>query len=133
MSNIGKGLITTGYHIPYNPQLKQRGRELRKNMTKSEQKLWQDFLRYFQFQFYRQKPIDNYIVDFYCPKLKLVIEIDGKQHEQMDNKIYDENRKHILNGFGLTELRFSNEEVLYNFNDVCKRIEKCNRPKSPFK
>jgi very-short-patch-repair endonuclease len=126
------GLITTGYHIPYNPKLKQRARELRKNMTETEQKLWQDFLRYFKFQVYRQKPINNYIVDFYCPKLKLVIEIDGMHHKQIDNKIYDENRKHILNGFGLTELRFTNKQVLFNFDEVCRKIEEFNPPKSPF-
>jgi very-short-patch-repair endonuclease len=92
-------------------------------MTLAEEKLWQEFLRYFKFRVYRQKPIHNYIVDFYCPKLKLVIEVDGNHHYVEDCKCYDELREQVFFGMGLIELRFTNEEVLENFHVVCREIE----------
>ena len=133
MNKMQNGLITTGYHVPYNPKLKQRARELRKNMTQAEQKIWKEFLRYFKFRVYRQKPIHNYIVDFYCPKLKLVIEIDGEYHTEEEIKYYDINRTHVFNSMELSVLRFKNKDVIENFSVVCKEIEEfTNPPKSPF-
>jgi very-short-patch-repair endonuclease len=70
-------LIDSDFHLPYNPKLVERAKNLRKNMTPAEKKLWYSYLRNFKFRVLRQKPIDNFIVDFYCAKLKLVIEIDG--------------------------------------------------------
>ena len=58
-----RGLITTGFHLPYNPKLKERARELRRNMTEAERRLWNAFLRHVDLPVLRQKPIDNYIVD----------------------------------------------------------------------
>jgi very-short-patch-repair endonuclease len=80
--------------IPYNPKLKARARELRKNMTPGEQRLWQ-FLRGKQvlgFDFDRQRPIDQFIVDFYCKKLRLAIEIDGASHDSENAQIADAER-----------------------------------------
>ncbi len=72
MSKLKEG----NYFLPYNPDLVARVKQMRKNPTPAERKLW-EYLRTFPLKFWRQKPIDNFIVDFYCPKLKLVIEVDG--------------------------------------------------------
>ena len=63
---------TDHHHLPYNPKLVERAKELRKNMTKAERKLWYDYLRNFKYRVHRQRPIDQFIVDFYCFELKLV-------------------------------------------------------------
>ena len=117
-----RNLITTGYHLPYNPKLKDRARNLRKNMTKAEKKIWYEFLKNFKHTVLRQKPIDNFIADFYCARLKLVIEIDGVTHSTKEEKEYDELRSRILEGYGLRVIRFTNAEVFHNFNDVCEKI-----------
>jgi very-short-patch-repair endonuclease len=116
------GLISTGYHIAYNPKLKERARELRKNMTSAEKKLWDNYLKNFFYPVLRQKPLDNYIVDFYCPTLKLVIEIDGDIHNTKDAFEYDKLRTEVLAGYGLRVIRFSNDDVLNKFCYVCKQI-----------
>lgn len=116
------GLISTGFHIPYNPKLKERARELRKNMTVSERKIWKDLLRKLPFPVLRQKPLDNYIADFYSPALKLVIEIDGSVHSSSDGKEYDEVRTKVFEGYGLRVIRFTNDEVMKNFEQVCEKI-----------
>jgi len=118
-----QGLITTGYHLPYNPKLVERAKELRKNMTEAEKKIWYEFLRNFKYPVLRQRPIHHFIVDFYCAKLKLVIEIDGEQHYTEEGKAYDEERRKILESYGLREIRFKNYEVLNEFEKVCKAIE----------
>jgi very-short-patch-repair endonuclease len=117
-------LITTGYHIPYNPELKDRARELRKNMTEPEKKLWFNFLRNHTATFLRQKPLDNFIVDFYCAKYKLIIEIDGDSHYSEEGPLYDKRRTLALAGHGLHVLRFTNTEVMQNFEGVCEEVEK---------
>jgi very-short-patch-repair endonuclease/DNA modification methylase len=118
-----QGLISTGYHLPYNPNLVERAKELRKNMTAAEKKLWYEYLRNFKYRVLRQRPINHFIVDFYCPALKLVIEVDGEHHYTEEGKSYDEERRKILESYGLRELRFRNEEVLKEFERVCKEIE----------
>ena len=122
-SSMKNDLITTGFHVPYNPKLKERARELRKNMTEAEKKLWYGCLRTFRYPVLRQKPIDHYIVDFYCPKLKLVIEIDGDTHYTDEGKIYDEKRKNVLESYGLKIVRFTNLEVIKYLEGVCQKIE----------
>jgi len=117
-----KGLITTGYHIPYNPDLKDRARELRKKMTEAEKKLWYGFLRNFPHTILRQKPLDHFIADFYCAKLKLVIEVDGDSHSGIDAKDYDARRTAILEAHGLNVIRFTNHEVFNNFDQVCETL-----------
>ena len=124
--NEGKdrGLITGDYHLPYNPKLVERARLLRQNLTTAEKKLWYGFLRTFRYRVLRQRPIDNYIVDFYCAQLKVVIEVDGETHFSNEGKEYDEARTKVLEGYGLRVLRFTNEEVLNNFEAVFDVIEK---------
>ena len=117
-----RGLITNGYHLPYNPDLVEHARELRRHMTPAEEKLW-EYLKHAPYRFLRQRPIDHFIVDFYCPALRLVIEVDGEQHYTEEGKVYDAERDAILQGYGLRVVRFRNEEVLHQFESVCRRIE----------
>ncbi|AFZ31919.1 hypothetical protein Glo7428_3444 [Gloeocapsa sp. PCC 7428] len=118
-----KNLIRTKWHLPYNPDLVPRAKELRKNMTPAEKLLWNNYLRYFKFRVLRQRPIDNFIVDFYCAQLKLVIEVDGVGHFTEEGKEYDLARTKILESYGLTVIRFTNNEVLQNFTGVCQQLE----------
>ena len=118
-----RGLVTTGFHLPYNPDLVERAREMRKNPTAAEKRLWGEFLRNFKYRVLRQRSIDNFIVDFYCAKLKLVIEVDGDSHFTEEAQEYDAHRTQILEGYGLRVLRFTNAEVLQNFEAVCEVIE----------
>lgn len=110
---------------PYNKVLKSSpSRELRSNMTDAEQILWQK-LRGKQIlgvQFYRQKPILNFIVDFYCPKAKLIIECDGSQHYTEDGLFADRQRDEALNQLGLRVLRFSNFQIIDELEAVCEFI-----------
>ena len=117
-------LITCGGCLPYNPDLNQRARELRNHLTFAENMIWTHFLRKHKFTFQRQKPINHFIVDFYCSTIQLVIEIDGDSHFTDESKIYDEERTAILNGYGLKVLRFTNKEVIESFKKVCEAIEK---------
>jgi very-short-patch-repair endonuclease len=81
-------------------------------------------LRSFKFRVLRQRPIAFFIVDFYCAALKLVIEVDGDSHFTETGVAYDAERTHILEGYGLKVIRFTNNEVLHNFEAVCDRLEK---------
>ena len=105
-------------------------------MTAAEKKLWYSFLRNHKYIFLRQKPIDNYIVDFYCSELKLVIEIDGETHITEKDKKYDKERTKILKSYGLKVLRFWNDDVLNGIEVVSKIIEreirKIKSPPAPF-
>jgi very-short-patch-repair endonuclease len=116
-------LITDDFYLPYNRKLVERAKELRKNMTSAEKKLWYEYLREFPLRVLRQKPIDNFIVDFYCAKLKLVIEVDGDSHFTDDGIERDRQRTEILEGYGLKIIRFTNDEVLRNFKAVCQEID----------
>ncbi|WEI17350.1 endonuclease domain-containing protein [Acinetobacter proteolyticus] len=109
---------------PYNKKLKQPSRDLRKNMTDAEQLLWQRIRRkqILGLQFYRQKPILNFIVDFYCPAVNLVIECDGGQHYTEFGLEADQNRDHTLNELGLITLRFSNHQILTEIDAVIAQI-----------
>jgi very-short-patch-repair endonuclease len=101
------------YFLPYNRTLKEFSRDLRSHSTLSEILLWQK-LRASQFRGYgfnRQKPLGNYIVDFYCRKLDLVIEIDGNSHEYEEAVVEDRKRQQILEELGVFFLRFSDWEV----------------------
>ena len=118
-----RGLITTGFHLPYNASLISRAKEMRRNMTNAEKKLWKDYLRNFKYRVLRQRLIDHYIVDFYCAKLKLVIEVDGGVHNNKIQKEYDKQRTIFLNTYGLTVIRFKNEEIQNDFEKVCKKIQ----------
>lgn len=102
-------------YIKYNKKYIERARKLRNNSTPEERKLWYDFLSKNIYRFTRQKIIDNYIVDFYCPKKRLVIELDGDQHYTVDGKEYDEIRTELLNAYNLKVIRFKNNEIRKNF------------------
>ena len=108
--------------IEKNNQMLGRARQLRREMTPQERKLWYLFLRTYPVKFYKQRIIDSYIVDFYCASAKLVIEIDGSQHYSEEGKQQDEVRTRILHRYGLHVLRFSNREINVNFNAVCESI-----------
>jgi very-short-patch-repair endonuclease len=99
---------------PYEKRLKKAARALRKNMTDAELALWQRIRRkqIHGVQFYRQKPLFSFIVDFYCPKAKLVVELDGSQHFNANGLAKDRNRDAELSAAGLRVLRFNNLQVL---------------------
>ena len=118
--------------LPYNHKLVDRAKELRKNMTPAEKKLWHEFLKTFSDRVWRQRPIDHFIVDFYCPKRHLVIEVDGDSHFTEEGQASDIERTQILEAYGLQVLRFTNEEVLQNFEGVCAAIEALNPPSPPW-
>lgn len=110
--------------LSYNKSLKQISRNLRSNMTDAETLLWSK-LRGKQLkgcQFYRQKIIGNYIADFYSPKSKLVIEVDGGQHYSEEGKEKDRKRDDYMRILGITVLRFSDTEVLRDIDTVLEKI-----------
>lgn len=112
--------------LPYNKRLKSLARELRKNMTDAERLLWKK-VRKKQLkgcQFYRQKIIGDFIVDFYCPAAKLVIELDGGQHFTREGSSKDERRDQDLEELGLKVLRFSDRDVFKKTDGVLERIVK---------
>ncbi len=98
-------------------------RILRKNMTKEERHLWYDFLRTYPFKFLRQKPFGKYVVDFYCAKAQLVIELDGSQHYETENIDKDIERTKYLEEYGLKVVRIPNNQVNQNFRGVCEYID----------
>ncbi|MBD1209857.1 MAG: endonuclease domain-containing protein [Ignavibacteria bacterium] len=112
-------------YIPYNTALKERARELRNNLTAAERKLWFDFLRSHPLRWLRQKPLGNYIVDFYCSEKQVVIEVDGDSHFSDDAQEYDAQRTAFLNSYGLRVIRFTNSDVHERFEAVCEAIETC--------
>ena len=97
-------------------------KNLRKNATKQENRLWYDFLSKYEIRFQRQKAIDHFIADFYCHKAKLIIEIDGSQHYTEEGKQKDEFRTEILKGYDLKVIRFTNHQIDTNFRGVCEYI-----------
>ena len=109
---------------PYNKNLKQPSRDLRNNMTDAEQLLWQRLRRkqILGLQFYRQKPILNFIVDFYCPAANLVIECDGGQHYTADGLEADRARDQALAQLGLNVLRFDNRQILTETDAMVEQI-----------
>ena len=109
--------------IYYNRMLKTKAQELRRDATLQENRLWYEHLRTHCCQFRRQKQFGRYIVDFYCSCAKLVIELDGKQHNEPDAVIHDRARTAYLESLGLKVLRFANEEIDKNFEAVCLMID----------
>ena len=99
-------------------------RELRREMTPHERKLWYMFLRKYPVKFYKQKIIEPYIVDFYCASAKLVIELDGSQHYEEAGMESDKARDKRLHELGLKVLRFSNREIDREFDAVCETIDR---------
>lgn len=102
--------------------MRTNARKLRKEMTKEERKLWYDFIKPMNLPFHRQQVLGNYIVDFYCAKKKLVVELDGWQHFESAGIASDKERDYFLEGLGLTVLRYSNTDMRDNFDGVCQDI-----------
>ena len=105
-------------------EIQKNRRLLRSNMTLSEKIVWM-YLRKRQMKqrFLRQYSVDNYIIDFYCPKLKIAIEIDGDVHQQVKQKIYDIQRQEYIERLGIKFLRIKNDELFDNPNKAFERIE----------
>ena len=119
----GEGLPFDSAYLPYNRNLTTLARENRSNPTAAENRIWQKILRMRQFanyKFLRQKPVGDYIVDFYCAGLQLVIEIDGDSHAEAAE--YDAERTRFLGSLGLRVIRFSNDEVLRNTEGVYEEL-----------
>ena len=114
------------YPLPYNEPLKEKARTLRSNPTPAEKLFWKTLrqMPFYKSQtFYRQKPIGSYVVDFYSHQLKLVIEIDGHSHGEIETKINDQKRTELLESKGLEVIRFTNPEVEKNIEAVMKKLE----------
>ena len=122
----GRGDFLRTMTLRYNENLKSKARQLRKHMTDSERTLWSRLRgkQVLGVQFYRQKPIGEYIVDFYGPKAKLVVEIDGSQHLQSGGFERDQERDRYLASVGLEVLRFNSREVLTNTDEVVEVIHR---------
>ena len=108
---------------PYINELNAFARQLRKNATRHENHLWYDYLRIYPVSFRRQRPIAEYIADFYCERAALVIELDGSQHYEDADRRYDEKRSEKLRSLGIEVLRFSNADIDKNFEGVCMKID----------
>jgi len=113
--------------LPYDKKLTALARENRKNPTPAEQKMWLEVLsrkQFVEYKFSRQKPIEHFIVDFYCAKLGWVIEIDGDSHAEQIG--YDERRTALLQQHGLIVIRYENRDVLNNiagvYDDLIRRL-----------
>ena len=119
-SNSGKRRLI----LPYNKALKELARKLRKNMTASEKLLWNELKgnKLLGFDFDRQRPIDNYIVDFFCKDLMLAIEIDGIVHDNEESKEKDIIRQEKLESLGVRFLRFKDEDVKTDLSEVVRAI-----------
>jgi len=108
-----------------NPVLKDRRRELRRNQTDAERAFWAKVRnkQFFGMKFFRQYSFGSYILDFYCPEKKLVVELDGGQHNQPEDREYDAVRTNYLNAHGVEVVRFWNNEVLGNMDGVLACLE----------
>lgn len=109
--------------LSYNKKNITLAKNLRKNATAEENHLWYDFLSTYEIRFQRQKAIDNFIVDFYCHKANLIIEIDGSQHHTQKGGRKDAFRTEILEGYDLKVIRFTNDQIRQKFQDVCEYID----------
>ncbi len=107
----------------HNKRLVSFAKALRKNMTPQERKLWYEFLRDYPIKFLRQKIVGNYVLDFYCAKAKIAIELDGSQHYEDNGIKHDSMRTNDLNTFGIDVIRIPNNEVDVNFSGVCEYID----------
>ncbi|MTI20349.1 DUF559 domain-containing protein [Fulvivirga sp. RKSG066] len=111
--------------IYYNPALKEKARFLRNNSTLSEVLLWNCLKRgqMMGYDFHRQKPILNYIVDFFCYELMLAIEVDGRSHDNEEAALNDKKRQLEIEKLGITFLRFDDLEVKKDIRNVLRTIE----------
>lgn len=117
--------------IPYNPNLKERAKQLRGNSTLSEVLLWRHLKgkRMFNYDFDRQKPIDDYVVDFFCNELMLATEIDGDTHNYKIEE--DITRQKRLESLGIRFLRFTDRDVKQNIEGVVTTVKRWIREHTP--
>lgn len=120
-------------YIRNDPLLKQRRKELRRNQTEAEKVFWSHIRnrRFCGMRFVRQYSAGPYILDFYCPKLKLAIELDGGQHAQDDKQEYDAVRSAYLKAQGINVMRFWNHEVLQDTENFLDMLAQKITPPSP--
>ena len=113
---------TKKYHLRYRDFLTWAARKNRKTETEAEEKLWNEVLRRKQtgYKFVRQKPIDRFVVDFYCSELSLAIEVDGGSHDRKLER--DKSRDNFLKVCGIKTIRFTNEEILNDIEKVKKEL-----------
>ncbi len=114
-----------GGYIPYNKSLTEKARQNRKNPTPAERRLWFEVLRHKQFnhlKFTRQKPLGDYIVDFYCAEQRLAIEIDGDSHDAQQQQ--DATRTRRLNALGIEVIRYTNAEIMHHLEGVHESLLK---------
>ena len=107
----------------YTELAQRHAKTLRHQMTPEERHLWYDFLRMYQPKFYRQRAIGTYIVDFVCPQVRLVLELDGAQHYEAEQRSHDERRTHYLHTCGYRVLRLLNRDIWQHFADTCELIQ----------
>ncbi|MCI2240910.1 endonuclease domain-containing protein [Adlercreutzia faecimuris] len=111
--------------------LAERAQRMRREMTRQERKLWYQFLKTYEFSFVTQKVMGNYILDFYCKKLHLSIELDGSQHFEPRALRYDQIRTTFLETEGIKELRFTNRDIDESFEGVCEIIHQEAQKRRP--
>ena len=109
--------------IPKDNSQLENARRLRREITPHERKLWYLFLRKYPVKIYKQRIIGRFIVDFYCARAKLVIEVDGSQHYEPQGMAYDAERSAFLSALGLEVLRFSDRDIDRDFCGVCEQID----------
>lgn len=115
----------------YNRSNIQWAKELRKNMTPWERKLWYDFLRDYPVRFQRQKAIDNYIIDFFCARANIALELDGGGHYEQEQAEKDKLRSKILESMGIAVIRICDTDVDWHFREVCEMIDRAVKTSLP--
>ena len=109
--------------LPYDKNKILKAKELRKNMTPQEKKLWYQYLSKYHARFQRQKTISGFIADFFCAKAHLIIEVDGSQHRTASGIAYDKDRTDVFRKYNLDVLRVINEDIELHFQDICRDID----------
>jgi very-short-patch-repair endonuclease len=111
--------------------LKPRRKSLRTKSTQAEKILWERLRdSKLGYKFFRQYSVEGYVTDFYCPKIRLAVELEGKIHTKADQKLYDKNRFRYLEAFDIKIIRFQNEEIYLHIGDVIENILATLRPPS---
>ena len=109
--------------MKHNKKLTPLAQKLRNGMTKEERRLWYEYLRNYPLRFRRQVTVGPYILDFYCAKAQLAVELDGSQHYEPEGQMSDNARTAYLDQKGIAVLRFSNSDVMCNLRGVCQAID----------
>lgn len=115
-------MIRRDAFFPYRRDLKSRSQSLRRDPSPAERKLWYEFLRGLPDKFTRQKPLARYVVDFYCSRQRLVIEVDGDSHFTDVAMAKDAARTAAIEGMGIKVLRLTNQEVMQDFEGACGKV-----------